>query len=66
MQPTFQNLFSVERLFLHVSRSSCQLLTEDLAAQAISELRFCVYVMIAQQISFVFQERTWLTDGTVK
>lgn len=66
MLPTFQKLFSVKRLFLHVSRSSCQLLTEDLAGRAVSELHLCVYVMIPQQISFVFQERMWLTDGTVK
>lgn len=40
--------------------------TEDLTGQAVSELHFCVYVMILQHISFVFQEKMWLTDGTVK
>lgn len=40
--------------------------TEDLTCQAVSELHFCVYVMILQHISFVFQEKMWLTDGTVK
>lgn len=63
MIPTFQKLFSVKRLFLHVSRSSCQLLTDDLASQAV-----CIYayIVIPQQIYFVFQERMWLTDGTMK
>lgn len=40
--------------------------TEDLTGQVVSELHFCVYAMILQHISFVFQGRMWLTDGTVK
>lgn len=48
------------------SLSSKVKVTEDLAGQAVSELHFCVYVMILQHISFVFQEKMWLTDGTVK
>lgn len=40
--------------------------TEDLTGQAVSQLHFCVYAMILQHISFVFQEKMWLTDGTVK
>lgn len=48
------------------SLSSKLKVTEDLAGQAVSELHFCVHVTILQHISFVFQEKMWLTDGTVK
>lgn len=40
--------------------------TEDLTGQAACQLHFCVCAMILQHISFVFQEKMWLTDGTVK